>query len=263
MRRTIITILTALVVVLGLGTAVIAANGGDSSTVTRARLERSLPTTFANLYVTQAALQGRTGITAASVHPQAMCDKAGAVGKDIGPGGDWVCLMSWTDPEVPMPPEGYGKFELNVHSNDCYTASGPSKLTGFLTMTDSKGREVTNPVFEFDGCFDPHGDNAATGVVFPSLLNATSTTVTPDPQGRASIQVTCGTGDQGCAGTVAVTAGGTDLGTVPYDLQEESTGTVVAPKRLPAGAKEVTFTVRPTTGVGPTSPVVLPVQPAG
>ncbi|GAA2113626.1 hypothetical protein GCM10009843_01500 [Nocardioides bigeumensis] len=68
-----------------------------------------------------------------------MCDKAGAENTDVGPGGDWVCLVNWTDPEVPMPNEGYGKFELNVHSNDCYTASGPSKLTGFVTMTDTSG----------------------------------------------------------------------------------------------------------------------------
>ncbi len=54
-----------------------------------------------------------------------------------------------------MPTEGYGKFELNVHSNDCYTAAGPTKLTGFLTITDAHGKEVTNPAFEFDGCFDP------------------------------------------------------------------------------------------------------------
>ena len=184
MRRTILTVLTALIVVLGLGTAVIAANGGNSSTVTRPRLERSLPATFANVYVKQAALLGRTGVTPASLDVKAMCDKAGAVGKDVGPGGDWVCLMSWTDPDVPMPPEGYGKFELNVHSNDCYTASGPSKLTGFLTLTDVKGREVTNPVFEFDGCFDPYGDNTPTGVVFPSLLTITSTTLSRDASGQ-------------------------------------------------------------------------------
>ena len=24
--------------------------------------------------------------------------------------------------------------------------------------------DVPNPVFEFDGCFDPHGDNSPTGV---------------------------------------------------------------------------------------------------
>ena len=43
-----------------------------------------------------------------------------------------------------MPPEGYGKFEVEVHSNGCYTAGGPSKLVGFQTITDTRGREVTN-----------------------------------------------------------------------------------------------------------------------
>ena len=258
MRRTILVILAALVAVLAVGSAVVATSG-DSSTVTGPRLERSLTTTFANLYVDQAHIQGRD-ITAASLHPQAMCDKAGAENKDVGPGGDWNCLMSWTDPEVPMPPEGYGKFELNVHSNDCYTAGGPSKLTGFLTMTDTKGREVTNPVFEFDGCFDPNGDNTPTGVEFPSLLAVASTTITPDADGNAGLQVTCGTGEKGCAGTIVATAGHKQLGTMPLDLAEESTATLPLPAPVPSGAAEITFTVHMTTGVGPTGPATIAVQ---
>src|SRR5689334_4970459 len=182
MRRRILTALVALAVVLGLGAVAVAANGSGSS-ITRARLERSLTTTFANVYTDQARIQGRTDVTPASLHPQAMCDKKGAENLDTGPGGDWVCLMSWTDPEVPMPPEGYGKFELNVHSNACYTASGPTKLTGFLTMTDAHGREVTNPAYEFDSCFDPHGDSTPTGVSFPSLFGITSTTLSRDADG--------------------------------------------------------------------------------
>jgi hypothetical protein len=238
---------------------VLAAQGGTSS-VTRARLERSLPATFANLYVDQARIQGRDDLTATSLHAQAMCDKHGAENIDAGPGGDWVCLMSWTDPDVPMPPEGYGKFELNVHSNGCYTASGPSKLTGFLTMTDAHGREVTNPVFEFDGCFDPDADNAPTGVVFPSLLAITSTTLTPDSDGHISVQVTCGTGDRGCAGTVGAAAGDTSLGTTPYDVPEEATATLTWPDPVREGTGSITFTVSPTVGVGPTGPATLPVQ---
>ncbi len=259
MRRTILVVLAALVAVIALGSAVIATNG-DSSTVTRPRLERSLTTTFANVYAEQARIQGRTGVTPASLHATAMCDKAGAANQDVGPGGDWNCLMSWTDPEVPMPPEGYGKFELNVHSNDCYTAAGPSKLTGFLTMTDAKGDTVTNPAFEFDSCFDPKSNNSPTGVVFPSLLNVASTVVTPNAQGNASLQVTCGSGDKGCAGTIAVTAGDTKLGTIPFKLAEESTATLPLPAAVPAGASEVTFTVQMATGVGPPKPVTLPVQ---
>ncbi|MBB6625765.1 hypothetical protein H5V45_00395 [Nocardioides sp. KIGAM211] len=258
MRRTLLTVLAALVVVLGLASAVVAGSSG-SSTVTRPRLERSLTATFTHLYVHTAGLQGRT-VSAASLHATAMCDKAGAENKDVGPGGDWNCLMSWNDPDVPMPPEGYGKFELNVHSNDCYTASGPSKLTGFLTMTDTRGRVVTNPLFEFDGCFDPATDNSPTGVVFPSVLAVASTTVTPDASGGATVQLTCGSGDRGCAGTVDVTSGSTDLGSLPIQLAEESTRTLRLPKAVPAGAKDVTFTVHATTGFGPPSPVTLPVQ---
>jgi hypothetical protein len=259
MRRTLLTILAALVAVVALGSVVVATSG-DASSVTRARLEKSLPVTFANLYVDQARLLGRNDLTPESLHATAMCDKHGPDVADVGPGGDWVCLMSWTDPDLPMPTEGYGKFELNVHSNDCYTAAGPTKLTGFLTLTDTRGREVTNPVFEFDGCFDPNGDNTPTGTLFPSLLSVTSTTLTPDSQGHIGLQVTCGTGSEGCSGTVTVTAGDVSLGTMPIDLKEESTAKLAVPEPVPDGATEVTFTVQMATGVGPTSPVTLPVQ---
>jgi hypothetical protein len=260
MRRTILIALTALialVALVGLASAVTA--GGNTSSVTRARLEKSLPVVFANTYVNQAHILGRN-VTAASLHAKAMCDKHGPDVADIGPGGDWNCLMSWTDPQVPMPPEGYGKFELNVHSNDCFTAGGPSKLTGFLTITDKHGKDVTNPLFEFDGCFDPNGDNTATGIYFPSLFAVTSPNLTPDAAGRAGVSVTCGTGSQGCAGTVVATAGKLNLGTMPFKLKEEATGTLRLPEPIPAGTKEVTFTVRPTTGVGPTGPATIPVQ---
>jgi hypothetical protein len=187
-----------------------------------------------------------------------MCDKGGAVEADIGPGSNWNCLVSWTDPDNPMPPEGYGKIELNVHSNGCYTAAGPSKLVGFLTLTDTSGRVVTNPVAEFDGCFDPHGDNTPTGVEFPSLLGVTTTALRPDAQGHVAIQATCGTGSAGCHGSVTAVAGSTTLGTVPIDLDEEQTGTLAFPTPVPHGTAEVVFTVTLSDGVGPAKPVTLP-----
>lgn len=258
MRRIILTIVIALVAAVALGSAVAAMSSGSS--VTRARLERSLPATFANLYVDKARILGRNDVTAESLHAEAMCDKHGPNVADVGPGGDWVCLIGWTDPKMPLPPEGYGKFELNVHSNDCYTATGPSKIIGFLTMTDPRGREVPNPVFEFDGCFDPKGDNAPTGVSFPSLLTVTSTSVTPDDQGRVGLQVSCGAGSDGCAGTLTANAGGRDLGSLPYDLKEQSTGTMTLPMSVGPTEKEVVFELRTSTGVGPSSSVSLPVQ---
>lgn len=141
-------------VTVGAVTASLSACG--ASEVTRPRLESALPTTFANLYVQQAAILGHRGISAQSLDARANCDRGGPKVKDEGPGADWICLMSWDDPAVPLP-DGTGKFELQVHSNDCFTASGPSKLIGLSTLTDTHGRDVPNPVFEFDSCFDPNG----------------------------------------------------------------------------------------------------------
>ena len=48
-----------------------------------------------------------------------------------------------------------GKFEVQVRADATYVAGGPSKLIGQATLTDSHGQDVTNPVFEWDGAFDP------------------------------------------------------------------------------------------------------------
>jgi hypothetical protein len=257
MRRILISVLAALLVVLGVGGAVLAGSDGGSS-VTRARLERSVPAEFARLYSAQAALLGHKGVTPASLHATAMCDKGGAVEPDVGPGSNWNCLVSWTDPTNPMPPEGYGKLELDVHSNGCYTAGGPSKLVGFATLTDTRDREVSNPVAELDGCFDPQGDDTPTGVELPSLLTITTTALRPDDRSRVSVQVSCGTGSGGCHGSVAASAGSASLGTVPVDVDEEQTVTLAFPTPVPRGEPEVTFTVTLTDGVGPAKPVTLP-----
>jgi hypothetical protein len=258
MRRIIITLVLALIAI-GAAAAVSSAIGGGSS-ITRARLERSLPTAFENQYVQQAALLGHRDITPASLNAQAMCEKGGPDVPDVGPGSDWICLVGWTDPNVPMPPEGYGKFEVTVHSNDCYTAGGPSKLVGFQTINDRRGRTVNNPVYEFDGCFDPNGDNTATGVSFPSVLQVTSTLLTVDTAGETGVQVSCGAGDGGCAGVMTVSDGSTSLGTVRYDMSEQATPTLAVPSAVPGDAKEVTFSFAPTSGVAPPKPTTVPLQ---
>ena len=259
MRRFIITVLAALA-------AVLAVSGAGRRRHRRrqrgdpARLERSLPTEFANLYADQAKLLGHKGVTPASLHARAMCDKGGAVEADIGPGSNWNCLVSWTDPNVPMPPEGYGKFEVDVHSNGCYTASGPSKLIGFLTITDTAGDEVTNPVFEFDGCFDPNGDNTPTGVVFPSLLAITSTTLSRDADGQSPSSSRVGLAATAAQGRWSPPPVAIDLGSIPYDMAEESTATLTVPTPVPDGTTKVDLEVQPGTGLGPTSAISLPVQ---
>src|SRR3954451_1151641 len=172
------TLLPAAIVLIA-GALLIALGSSSKSDVTKSRLERSLPATFSNLYVQQAALLGHRGISVKSLHAKASCDKGGPKVPDHGPGADWICLMKWSDPNVPLP-DGSGKFELNVHSNDCYTAGGPSKLIGLITISDRHGNDVDNPVFEFDSCFDPNTSNKPTGVNLPpppsSSTPATTTT---------------------------------------------------------------------------------------
>src|SRR3954471_17985392 len=156
------TLLTA-AAVLAVAALMVVAASSKGSDVTKARLERNLPVTFSNQYVQQAKLLGHNGITVQSLHAKASCDKGGPKVADRGPGTDWICLMSWNDPNVPLP-DGSAKFELNVHSNYCYTAGGPSKYVGQLQIGDVHGKQADNPVFEWDACFDPRGSDAPTGV---------------------------------------------------------------------------------------------------
>jgi hypothetical protein len=198
--------------------AVIGLTACGSSAITRPRLERSLPASFANQYVRQAKILGHSGITVASLHARAQCDKGGPKVADTGPGADWICFMSWTDPNVPIP-DGSAKFELNAKSSGCYTATGPTKLVGLRAITDTHGTFVDNPVFEFDTCFDPNGSNTPTGVSFPpAALVLPSGTVKPDAHGEISPPLTCTVGPLGCSGTVTARLGARTLGTNHYSL---------------------------------------------
>jgi hypothetical protein len=122
--------------------------------ITRSRVENALAPTFANLYVQQAVILGHPGVTIASTAASATCDRGGPNVADKGPGADWICMIHFTDDTHTAQD---GKFELQIKSNSCYTAGGPSKLVGLITITDTHGNDVPNPVFEFDGCFDPNG----------------------------------------------------------------------------------------------------------
>jgi hypothetical protein len=224
--------------------------------VTAPRLERSLPTVFANLYAQQELLQGKPVIPADQLHAQAQCMRIGANGASDGPGGDWACLVSWQDPTLPMPPEGWGRFELNVRSNGCYSATGPSKLVGLLTIADAQGKDVTNPLNEFDACFDPQADNTPTGVSFPALISVTSTSLTSTEKG-VSPTVVCTLGSGRCVGTVTATIGAKTLGEASYDLNAGISGPLALPRT--SSTKPVTLTFHPTEGKAPSAPIVLPV----
>ena len=226
-RRNLIRLLAA----AGVVAALVGLAASGSSAVTRPRLERSLPASFANQYVRQAGILKHRGITVASLHARAQCDKGGPKVADEGVGADWICFMDWKDPNVPIP-DGSAKFELNVHSNNCYTATGPTKLVGLRTITNAAGRFVDNPVFEFDTCFDPGATNTPTKVVFPpASLKLPTGKVKPDARGNISPALTCTVGPIGCSGSVTARIGTRTLGRATYSL-------------APGGASAIRFTVR-------------------
>ena len=260
--------LSRAIVAAAVGATALGLTACGGSDVTKARLERSLPQVFTGQYLQQAALLGHTGLTAASLQAKASCDKGGPKVADKGPGADWICVMTWKDPNID-PTLLPGKFELNVHSNDCYTAGGPSKLIGLITITDTHGNDVDNPVFEFDGCFDPKSSNAPTGVTIatssstpptptptPAALTLPTGTVVRDATGRIGVTLVCSTGDGGCAGTLTATRAGRALGTTTYAVAAGRNAAVhvrLAGGRPVAGGA-LTLTARPVIGAAPPAP---------
>ncbi|MGR6320583.1 hypothetical protein Q2K19_22920 [Micromonospora soli] len=142
-------------IALAIGLAVAASGalaGCGQPDVTKARLERAIGPAFANLYVQRDELLGEDSVTVGSIDPSTSCDRGGPKVPDVGPGPDWVCMIHFTD-DHGQPQDG--KFEVQVKADATYVAGGPSKLVGQATLTDTHGRDVPNPVFEFDGAFDP------------------------------------------------------------------------------------------------------------
>jgi len=254
--RNLIRLLVAVVAV-----AVLAAfnTAGSSSAVTRPRLERSLPLSFANQYLRQARILGHTGISVGSLHPRAQCDKGGPKVADLGVGADWICFMTWKDPNVPIP-DGSAKFELNVHSNNCYTATGPTKLIGLRTITDTHGAFVDNPVFEFDTCFDPASSNTATRVIFPpASLKLPSGTIKPDSHGEIAPAITCTVGPLGCSGTIIARLHTRMLGSAHYSLAPGGASAIrFATHNGEKGT--LTLTATPTVGGAPQRTATLTVR---
>jgi hypothetical protein len=140
---------------LAAGAAAIAATtAAGSPDVTKARVETALAPTFANLYVQQAHILGIPGITVTGIDASATCDRGGPKVADVGSGADWICKITFHDDHNKVQT---GKFELQIKADSTYVAGGPSKLIGQATITDTSGKDVPNPVFEFDGALDPNG----------------------------------------------------------------------------------------------------------
>ena len=241
--------------------ASLALAGCGQSVVTRPRLERSIQRSFANRYVAQAKLLGHHGVSVASLHTRAFCDKGGPTLPDRGPGSDWNCYLSFNDPNVPLP-DGTGKFEMNVHANGCYTAGGSSKVVGLLTLTSVLGRTVANPVAEWDACFDPTGSDTPQPGEGPPATVSLPTGKVPISDGVVEPELSCSAGARGgCIGTLTASIHGRTVATVNYQLAPKEANGFSFPvaggdRRL---GTPMTLTVAPFLGkvAAPTSRVTL------
>jgi hypothetical protein len=210
-----------------------ACDGGPttSSTVTRARLERSLERTYVNRYVELSKLLGHTDVTARSLDAHAVCDKGGPTVEDRGPGGDWICQIAYVDPHIDNP-DGSAKVELNVHSNDCYTGISTARLVGPLNIVDTHGKAAVNPVSEFDGCFDPAAADRPDGTLLivnatrlpgdvkgKSALTLPTGLVTADASRRVALPLACTSTTAPCTGTIDVTLQGDRIEHLSYDVE--------------------------------------------
>jgi hypothetical protein len=227
--------MTLLLVVVA-ATTLTACSGGPttSSPVVRSRVERSIEKSYSYRYVALSRLLDRRDVSVASLDAHAVCDKGGVTKPDVGPGGDWNCYVAYIDPNVPNP-DGFSKVEMNIHSNECYTAGGSQKLVGPLNMVDAKGKQVINPAFEFDGCFDPSANGRPDGTIIlikepplpgapqKSELSMTTGLQVADSRRRVPVVLACGKGP--CTGTIDMTLQNTELGKIHYDVPADGTKT--------------------------------------
>ncbi|MFF3871763.1 hypothetical protein [Streptomyces sp. NPDC001978] len=146
-------LLTRGLIVAAAVAAVAVSTAFSTPDVTKARAERAMAPTLANLYVQQAAILGIPDVTVTGTDAWADCDRGGPKVADVGSESDWICMVTFHDDAHHVQT---GKFELQIRADSTYIASGPSKLIGMATITDKKtGKDVPNPVFEFDGTLDP------------------------------------------------------------------------------------------------------------
>jgi ABC-2 type transport system permease protein len=134
-------------VMVGLTAGVTSPSG---SGIDRAKLDRSLQATFANLYRIQTAELHRPAVTDAHLRASAACDKGGSLVPDSGPGNDWRCVITWRLPGVTA--VGQTIYQLDVDPDGRYVADGdgPQEVNGYFPIRTSTGN-VPNPLWQFDG----------------------------------------------------------------------------------------------------------------
>lgn len=129
------------------------ATSAAGSGIDKARLDRSLGTSFSHLYRLQTRELHRPAVTETQLRTGASCDKGGSLVADVGPGNDWRCIVKWRLPGSSA--VGSAVYQLDVSPDGRYVADGdgPQEVNGFFRVRTPTG-DAPNPLWQFDGLVD-------------------------------------------------------------------------------------------------------------
>jgi ABC-2 type transport system permease protein len=153
-RRVLVQAVLPLAVLVAVSIAALAGTTAASgSGIDQPKLERSLATAFAHLYVVQTNELHRPHVVEAQLRSGAACDKGGSLVDDLGPGNDWRCVVTWRLPGSSA--TGSAIYQLDVTPDGRYVADGdgPQQVNGFFQVRTATG-DAPNPLWQFDASVD-------------------------------------------------------------------------------------------------------------
>jgi ABC-2 type transport system permease protein len=129
---------------------VLAATTGTGSGIDQPKVQHSVSTAFAHLYVLQTSELNRPDVTEAQLNTSAACNKGGGKLDPEGPGNDWRCVVTWHLPGVQAP--GQAIYQLDITADGRYVADGdgPKEVNGYFLVRTPVG-DQPNPLWQFDG----------------------------------------------------------------------------------------------------------------
>jgi ABC-2 type transport system permease protein len=155
-RRTLIVGVLPLAALFALTAGVLAlsAPATRGSGIAQSKLQRSVTTAFANLYVLQTQELHRPNVTVGQLRASAFCDKGGGLVASSGPGNGWRCTVTWHVPGVNNA-VGQAIYQLDITPDGRYIADGdgPVQVNGYFLVRTPTG-DAANPLWQFDSTVD-------------------------------------------------------------------------------------------------------------
>jgi ABC-2 type transport system permease protein len=155
-RRTLTVGVLPLALLFVLTTAVFAVSTPPArgSGINQAKLQSSLTTAFAHLYVLQTQQLHRPKVGESELRASALCQYGGGLIANPGAGNGWRCTVTWHLPNTGSA-VGQAVYQLDVTPDGRYVADGdgPIEVNGYFIVRTPTG-DAANPLWQFDGMVD-------------------------------------------------------------------------------------------------------------